>query len=250
MSSAPYGEPRSPSTRFLPPDPKVQEPYRLRPGLALRVGVLGDSYADEYQFSADDRAGARNFVEQLAQSRGVNFGALASDPRPAPRLNGFEFNWGQSGATSSDMISNGQHTGLAAQAAAGLVSHALIFIGGNDLGAVFDAQDHVIATIAIPFDPLDPWGTAFPFGLAVSPDQSRVYVGTMDGRGKVFAIDTETLTLRTSETIRISARRARWPSFTAPQYRRSSVSCASGPRPLLIDRLPRSKNGSPMPAYS
>jgi penicillin-binding protein 2 len=41
LSSAPYGEPRSPSTRFLPPDPKVQEPYRLRPGLALRVGVLG-----------------------------------------------------------------------------------------------------------------------------------------------------------------------------------------------------------------
>ena len=41
MSSAPYGEPRSPSSRFLPPDPNVQEPYRLRPGLALRVGVLG-----------------------------------------------------------------------------------------------------------------------------------------------------------------------------------------------------------------
>ena len=38
---ASYGERRTPSRRFLPPDPKVQEPYLLTPGLALRVGVLG-----------------------------------------------------------------------------------------------------------------------------------------------------------------------------------------------------------------
>ncbi len=41
MSSAPYGERRSPSTRFLPPDPAVSAPYRLTPGLAVRVGVIG-----------------------------------------------------------------------------------------------------------------------------------------------------------------------------------------------------------------
>ena len=41
MSDAPYGERRNPSTRFLPPDPGVTAPYRLTPGLALRVGVLG-----------------------------------------------------------------------------------------------------------------------------------------------------------------------------------------------------------------
>lgn len=41
MSSGPYDERRSTSRRFLPPDPKAQEPYRLTPGLALRVGVLG-----------------------------------------------------------------------------------------------------------------------------------------------------------------------------------------------------------------
>jgi len=40
-SNAPYGEPRNPSTRFLPHDPSVSAPYRLAPGLALRVGVLG-----------------------------------------------------------------------------------------------------------------------------------------------------------------------------------------------------------------
>ena len=41
MSDAPYGERRAPSSRFLPPDPGVEAPYRLTPGLALRVGILG-----------------------------------------------------------------------------------------------------------------------------------------------------------------------------------------------------------------
>jgi penicillin-binding protein 2 len=36
-----YGERRSPSGRFLPPDPRVTEPYRFTPQLALRVGILG-----------------------------------------------------------------------------------------------------------------------------------------------------------------------------------------------------------------
>ena len=40
-SHAPYGEPRAKSTRFLPPDPGVEAPYRLTPGLAFRVGILG-----------------------------------------------------------------------------------------------------------------------------------------------------------------------------------------------------------------
>ncbi len=41
MSESPYGERRSGSSRFLPPDPNVATPYRLTPGLALRVGILG-----------------------------------------------------------------------------------------------------------------------------------------------------------------------------------------------------------------
>ena len=41
MSVGPYREPRSPSGRFLPPDPRVREPYRLTPPLALRVGIFG-----------------------------------------------------------------------------------------------------------------------------------------------------------------------------------------------------------------
>jgi penicillin-binding protein 2 len=38
---ASFGERRSPSGRFLPPDPRVAEPYRLTPQLVLRVGMLG-----------------------------------------------------------------------------------------------------------------------------------------------------------------------------------------------------------------
>jgi penicillin-binding protein 2 len=34
-------EQRSPSRRFLPPDPRVAEPHRLTPALALRIGILG-----------------------------------------------------------------------------------------------------------------------------------------------------------------------------------------------------------------
>jgi penicillin-binding protein 2 len=41
LSSSPYDERRSPSRRFLPPDPAVEAPYRLTPGLAVRVGILG-----------------------------------------------------------------------------------------------------------------------------------------------------------------------------------------------------------------
>ena len=41
MSDGAYHERRSSSERFLPPDPRVREPYRMAPALALRVGILG-----------------------------------------------------------------------------------------------------------------------------------------------------------------------------------------------------------------
>jgi DNA-binding beta-propeller fold protein YncE len=68
---------------------------------------------------------------------------------------------------------------------------------------VFDAFDRVVATIPIPT--ASPWGTAFPFGMAESPDGTRVFVGTGDGSGKVFAIDTRSLTLVPSETLSLGA---------------------------------------------
>ena len=41
MASNTFNERRSASGRFLPPDPRVAEPYRFTPQLALRVGILG-----------------------------------------------------------------------------------------------------------------------------------------------------------------------------------------------------------------
>ena len=41
MTSGPYQEQRARSGRFLPPDPRVREPHRLTPQLALRVAILG-----------------------------------------------------------------------------------------------------------------------------------------------------------------------------------------------------------------
>lgn len=96
------------------------------------IGVLGDSYSDEYQFYAPDRVTSRNWVEILAATRGLNFGEFSTVSRGLPRGQGYEFNWAQSDATTEDLLAAGQHTGLAAQVAAGKVSLVVVFIGGND----------------------------------------------------------------------------------------------------------------------
>ena len=45
------------------------------------VGVIGDSYADEFQFYAPDRSTAQNFVELLADDRTFNFGEFTTTIR-------------------------------------------------------------------------------------------------------------------------------------------------------------------------
>jgi len=96
------------------------------------IGVLGDSYSDEYQFYPPDRPTARNWVEILARARGLNFGPFTTASRAEPRNQGFAFNWARSDAETEDLIRTGQHTGLAEQVARGEVSVAIVFIGGND----------------------------------------------------------------------------------------------------------------------
>src|SRR5436305_2608320 len=95
------------------------------------IGVLGDSYSDEYRFYPPDRSTARNWVEILAGTRGLDFGPYAEESRGEPRNRGYAFNWARSDATSEDMIRTGQHTGLAAQVARGEVGIVVLFIGGN-----------------------------------------------------------------------------------------------------------------------
>lgn len=103
------------------------------PTIAGGIGVLGDSYSDEYQFYPPHRSTARNWVEILAETRGLDFGPMSESSRDEPRNAGFAYNWARSNASSSDLIASGQHTGLAAQMARGEVSIAVVFIGGNDV---------------------------------------------------------------------------------------------------------------------
>jgi len=66
---------------------------------------------------------------------------------------------------------------------------------------VFDPDDSVVASIPVPFDPDGPFQTAFPSALPLSPDGSRLYVGTLDGSGDVHVIDTRTLARLPAETL-------------------------------------------------
>ncbi|MCA0453843.1 MAG: cadherin-like domain-containing protein [Chloroflexi bacterium] len=100
----------------------------------LRLGILGDSGHDEYQGS-DNRGGAYhavtlNWVEQLVKSRGIDVGIWGNYPEP--RRTGFAYNWARSGATTASLLAQGQHTGLAAQVAAGQIDIVMISIGSND----------------------------------------------------------------------------------------------------------------------
>jgi DNA-binding beta-propeller fold protein YncE len=91
-------------------------------------------------------------------------------------------------------------------AAPGQIRYGFVTNSSGSSVSVFNGQHQVVATIPIPFDPLSPFPTAFPFGLAVAPDQSRVYVGTLDGSGVVHVIDVERLDLLPAAALRFGAR--------------------------------------------
>lgn len=105
------------------------------------VGVLGDSYSDEYRFYPPHRARARNWVEIAAETRGVDFGPFSGEDRGTPRHAGYAYNWARSGATTADAIAEGQHTGLAAQVARGEVGLVWVFLGGNDFLEALRSSD-------------------------------------------------------------------------------------------------------------
>lgn len=87
----------------------------------------------------------------------------------------------------------------------GSVNLGFVSNSSSSTVTVFDALDNVVATIPIPFAPGSFFPTAFPSGLVTSPDQSHVYVGTLDGSGVVYAIDTATLTLDPTKEIHLGA---------------------------------------------
>lgn len=99
------------------------------------LGLMGDSLSDEY---AEESYGsyADNWAEQLELYRGIPLGPTASEAGVGdwgePRRSGYEFNWARAGAFTDALLAQGQHTGVAALAAEGRISHAVLFIGAND----------------------------------------------------------------------------------------------------------------------
>lgn len=109
------------------------------------IGVIGDSYSDEYEFYPPERSAARNWVEILAATRGLDFGPFSVEDRGEPRKAGYAYNWARSWATTDSMLADGQHTGLAEQVARGDVGLVCIFIGGNDFIEALHGPDPLAA---------------------------------------------------------------------------------------------------------
>jgi hypothetical protein len=146
------------------------------------IGVIGDSYSDEYQFYAPDRSTARNWVEILATTRKLDFGPFSIAPRGEPRNQGYAYDWARSDATTETMIASGQHTGLAAQVARGDVTLAVMFIGGNDFINAMKAPDPLAALQQVGPRAEANFGHAFQTILAAHPDVKLVVATVPDIR--------------------------------------------------------------------
>ena len=109
-----------------------------RADLLHGIGAVGSSTTDEYQFSSLHPT-ARSWVEILATTHGWNFGSFTTISRGEPRNQGYEYNWARVGATTGGLLTQGQHTGLAAQVASGNVTLASLWIGTNDFRNVLNA---------------------------------------------------------------------------------------------------------------
>jgi phospholipase/lecithinase/hemolysin len=110
------------------------------------IGVIGDSISDEYRFYAPDRVSARNWVEILAATRELPFGDPLIANRDMAQDRRLAYNWSQSSATTTSLIAQGQHRGLAAQVAddAG-INLASVTIGTNDFVHVLNTSRSVAA---------------------------------------------------------------------------------------------------------
>jgi hypothetical protein len=113
--------------------------FAVTPATNLGIGFLGDSYTDEYQFYPI-RDTAKNYVELLAQQRGLNFGSFSATDDNAVGHHGYAYNWAISGATSSEMITQ-ELPGLVKEVHAHKVRIVYMFIGGNDFNALLTSSD-------------------------------------------------------------------------------------------------------------
>jgi lysophospholipase L1-like esterase len=122
------------------------------PASAVTLGVMGDSLSDEY---AEESYGsyAQNWNEQLVNFAGFDLGptaAAAAQPGGTwgePRRTGYEFNWARSGATSVTLLSDGQHSGVAAQVIPEGIDYVTIAIGANDYNPADVAYQAIYANL-------------------------------------------------------------------------------------------------------
>ena len=116
--------------------------------LKLKLGVMGDSLSDEY-FEDPTRAGAKNWLQQLAEFRAVEPGptaAAAGQPQGTwgpPRGTGYAYNWSTPWATARTLLSSGQATGLAAQIAVDGIDCTVLAIGNNDFNPYADTYSGI-----------------------------------------------------------------------------------------------------------
>ena len=113
-----------------------------------KLGAMGDSLTDEY---LEQMYGsyADCWTELLVLHREIDMGPTAAeagqpgDTWGEPRRTGYEHNWARAGATTSSMLSAGQHTGLANAVLTQGVTHAAMFIGGNDFSFWSGCYDEI-----------------------------------------------------------------------------------------------------------
>lgn len=141
-------------------------------------GVLGDSFADEYQFYPPDRSTARNFVELLAADRDVNFGSFSTVSRGDPRNQGYANDWALNGAESGGLPA--QTAGLSQQVAAGQVKTTFMFIGGNDFLDALQSPNAQTLLPSVPQTLLTNVMTAAGTILSANPNSGIVIANLFD----------------------------------------------------------------------
>jgi hypothetical protein len=145
----------TPTQTLIPTDAPTTSPTIIitstptPPEIITGLGVIGDSNSDECR-ADDNRAGnsyggiyaptTLNWLELLVNKRGVNAGPWGN--WGGSRRNGYAYNWALSGVSIGDqlysgssngnIISWGEHTGLANQIRLGLISNVILYIGSND----------------------------------------------------------------------------------------------------------------------
>lgn len=147
-------------------------------GVIYGVAAIGDSQTDEYATHDILRNRSRGWVEILADRRRLNVGSWNSGDRGTPRHAGYAYDWARDGATTTDMLTEGQDAGVVMQVGKGRVSAAMIFIGLNDIAAITSAKNPVSAALNFSSKAINNIKTAVNRILASNPNM-KVVIATL-----------------------------------------------------------------------